>query len=300
MVDVAESSAAKELVHEADVPFFPSLDDLLREPGAEAIDICTPSGLHAEQAIQAMQAERHVLVEKPMALSRQDCDRMLAAQGGAGVKLGVVSQHRFDPSIQYLSRLIKEGDLGTLILGTALVPWHRTQAYYDQAPWRGTRAMDGGVFLNQAIHCVDLLLYFLGKAVSVSGYARTVTHSMESEDLGVMSIEFESGALATLAATTAAFPERDPRIEIIGTDGSAVIEGDRLTYLSSRSGAQPYLKRSEDWLFSSSHAAQIADFLASIREDRAPVVDGIAGRRAVEVIMAALESEEKGDHVALS
>lgn len=300
VADVPESAVAQELAEEFSVPFFPGLENMLKYAGIEAVDVCTPSGLHAEQAIRAMRAGRHTVVEKPMVLTIEDCDQMLAVQRDSGVKLTVISQHRFDAPVRYVQSLLEEEELGRPVLANALVPWERTQAYYDQAAWRGTRAMDGGVFLNQAVHYVDLLLWLFGAATSVNCFADTLTHSMETEDVGVMAIRFQSGALGTLSATTAAFPEREPHIEIMGDAGSAVLEGDRLVFLEIRSG-----KRHVDWKppgfsrFSSSHTAQLADFIEAIRDDREPLVSGREGRRPVELIVAALESARTGREVSI-
>jgi UDP-N-acetyl-2-amino-2-deoxyglucuronate dehydrogenase len=173
-----------------------------------------------------------VIVEKPMEISHAAIKQMLRAQQECGVKLAVISQHRFDPASLQVHDLIEEQAFGRLVLGNAIVPWWRSQAYYDSGAWRGTWKLDGGgVLMNQSIHSIDLLQWFMGPVRSVYAYTDTLAHRIETEDVAVAVLRFENGALGTIAATTAAYPGVTTRIEIFGDKGSAVIENDKLSYL---------------------------------------------------------------------
>jgi UDP-N-acetyl-2-amino-2-deoxyglucuronate dehydrogenase len=289
----------EELAGRYQAKAYASLDDMLIETPVDIVNICTPSGLHAAQAIQVMQTGRHVMVEKPMALTRPSIEEMLQVQGAADVKLAVISQHRFDPSARRLHRLIARKCFGRISLGIAHVSWWRAQAYYNSAGWRGTQVMDGGVLFNQAIHCVDLLLWLLGPVDGVIGYTGTLAHRMETEDTAVGILRFRRGALGAITATTAAFPERQTRIEILGEFGSAILAGDRLEFLELKGEESIATVDVEDRRFGDSHQAQIADMIEAVREDRPPLVDGVEGRRAVDAILAILESAETGSEVTI-
>lgn len=305
-----------ELAGQYGVRAYPDLETLLAAEAVDAVSIATPSGMHAEGAITAMHAGRHVVVEKPADITLPAIDRMLAVQREAGVKLAVISQHRWDPVSQRLYAAVSAGDLGRLVLGNAQVLWWRSQAYYDQGGWRGTWAMDGGgILMNQSIHCIDLLLWFMGPVQSVRAYTGTLAHAIETEDTAVASLRFASGALGSISATTAAYPGYATRIEVFGDRGSAAIENDRLAFLHTsdtteaghyglspgdvRAQSAAFAVKSENEPAIDTHAAQIADFIQSIHEDGAPLVDGIAGRRAVELILAIYESARTGREVTL-
>jgi predicted dehydrogenase len=301
------------------VPAYRSLDEMLRKERLDAVTICTPSGAHAEPAIVAMQAGFHVLVEKPIEITLGRIDRMLSAQRESGVVLGGVFQHRFDHASQVVHRLMDEGAFGTVVLGTANLLWWRSQGYYDSGAWRGTWALDGGgVLMNQTIHTIDLLLWTLGPVAAVRAYTDTLAHRMETEDTAVASLRFTSGALGTIVATTAAYPGVATRLEILGTAGSAIVQNDRLTYLhlardesapAGDYGAAPagHGDPASGGALSdsvavevNSHTAQIADFVAAVREGRPPLVHGRAARAPVELIEAIYRSARTGEEVVLS
>src|SRR5207248_5580994 len=194
--------------------------------------VCTPSGKHGEHACLIMRSGRHVIVEKPMEIRRATLDEMLRVQKETGVKLAVISQHRFDPASQQVRKLLDEQAFGRLVLGNAVIPWWRSQEYYDSGAWRGTWELDGGgVLMNQSIHSIDLLQWFMGPVKSVYAYTDTLVHHMETEDVAVAVLRFANGALGTIAATTGAYPGVATRVEIFGEKGSAVIENDGPSYL---------------------------------------------------------------------
>jgi UDP-N-acetyl-2-amino-2-deoxyglucuronate dehydrogenase len=302
---------AEKLAAKYGVPAYTDLQEMLDQQQLDAVTICTPSGMHGAQACQVMRSGRHVLVEKPMDVRRETLDEMLRVQREAGVKLAVISQHRFDPAAQQVHELIAAGAFGRLVLGNASVAWWRAQAYYDSGKWRGTRALDGGVLRNQAIHSIDVLQWLMGPVRTVYAYADTLTHRIESEDAAVAVLRFANGALGTIAATTGSYPGDLTRIEVCGNQGAAVIENDKLAYLrvagddaatTAESGAPvPGVTGGTTAPIpaASGHARQVAGFIRAIREDGTPEIDGLAGRQPVDLILAIYESARTGQEVTL-
>lgn len=298
---------------------YSSLQEMLESEPLDVVIICAPSGLHGEMACQVMRSGRHVIVEKPMEISREALDEMQRAQRETGMKLAVISQHRFDPASQQVRQLLDEQAFGRLVLGGASIPWWRSQAYYESGAWRGTWKLDGGgVLMNQAIHSIDLLQWFMGPVRSVFAYTDTLAHRMETEDVAVAVLRFQNGALGTIAATTGAYPGVATRIEVFGERGSAMIENDRLAYLrlardekeavgayglaaqaSAPAPETPSAAQNPAALSISGHALQIADMIRVICEDGTPLVDGDAGRAPVEIILSIYESARTGREVVL-
>jgi UDP-N-acetyl-2-amino-2-deoxyglucuronate dehydrogenase len=286
----------------------PSLDDLLARRDVDVVCVCVPSGLHAEVGIRAAKAGKHLVVEKPVDVTLEAADRLIAAARQAGVALTVMSQHRFDPGVAELKRLIDDGALGTPVLGEAATKWYRTQAYYDSAPWRGTWAMDGGALLNQGIHYVDLLRWCMGPAAEVTAVCTTQAHAIEVEDTALAIVRFASGAVGTITATTAAYPGFPQRLEITGTDGTVTVEDGQLvrsvlrgTAPESATARRPEQAAAADpaALDAAVHAAQLADLLAAVDDGREPAVSGESGREALEIVRAVYESSRTGRTVTL-
>jgi UDP-N-acetyl-2-amino-2-deoxyglucuronate dehydrogenase len=279
-------------------------EELLADPAVDVVCICTPSGQHAPQTIAAACAGKHVLVEKPMALSLTDADAMIAACEQAGVKLGVAFQSRAKPLFQRIHSAIEAGDLGELTLGVVTLPYSRPQAYYDQADWRGTWAMDGGgVLMNQGIHQVDLLVWCMGDPVEVQAYADTLHRGIEVEDTLAATLHYANGALATITATTTAAPGFPHRIEIYGTNGGIQTEGDALVRWALSEPAQATVESPETGfavdagaggdprgISAAGHIAIFRDFIHALREGRAPLVDGMEGRRSLAVVLAVYQA----------
>ncbi len=299
---------------------YPDLQSMLQREALDVVIVCTPSGLHGEHACQIMRAGRHVIVEKPMEIRREALDEMLRVQQETGMKLAVISQHRFDPASQQVRQLVDDHSFGKLVMGNALIPWWRSQAYYDSGAWRGTWKLDGGgVLMNQSIHSIDLLQWLMGPVQSVMAYTDTLVHRMETEDVAVAALRFASGALGVIAATTGAYPGVTTRIEIFGNQGSAIIENDELAFLhlarDEKEVAGDYgasMKRKPDQgpnsrgassnpaaLVANNHALQIADMIRTIREDGTPLVDGYAGRQPVEIILSIYESARTHREITL-
>lgn len=300
---------------------YHDLQSMLQRERLDVVIICTPSGLHGEHACQVMRAGRNVIVEKPMEIRREALDEMLRVQQETGMKLAVISQHRFDPASQQVRQLVDEQAFGRLVLGNTLIPWWRSQAYYDSGAWRGTWKLDGGgVLMNQSIHSIDLLQWLMGPVKSVVAYTDTLAHRMETEDVAVAALRFASGALGIIAATTGAYPGVTTRIEVFGNQGSAIIENDELAFLRlardekeaasdygvnmkpTRSGQEPNssgASANPAAIVANSHALQIANMIRAIRENGIPLVDGYAGRQPVEIILSIYESARTRQEVIL-
>jgi UDP-N-acetyl-2-amino-2-deoxyglucuronate dehydrogenase len=255
------------------------------------------------------------VVEKPIDVTLAAADRLIEAARAAGVRLTVISQHRFDPGLVELKRLLGDGALGRLVLAEASTKWYRTQGYYDSAAWRGTWAMDGGSLMNQGVHYVDLLRWCMGPVTEVTAVCTTQAHQIEVEDTALAIVRFGSGAVGTILSSTAAFPGFPQRLEVTGTDGTVIIEDGRIVRraFGTQAGTDPRTGPDDGAgpgaigaaadpaaIDVASHAAQIADLLAAIEEGRAPAVDGQAGRDALEIVCAVYESARTGRTVRLT
>jgi UDP-N-acetyl-2-amino-2-deoxyglucuronate dehydrogenase len=313
VTDVAEGAAAAFAAARG-CAAEPSLDRLLARPDVDVVCVCVPSGLHAEVGVQAARAGKHLVVEKPIDVTLTAADRLIEAARAAGVALTVISQHRFDPGLVELKRLLADDALGRLVLGEASTKWYRTQAYYDSAAWRGTWAIDGGSLMNQGIHYVDLLRWCMGPVAEVTAVMATQAHQVEVEDTALALVRFCSGAVGTILSSTAAFPGFPQRLEVTGTDGTVIVEDGRIIRRAfgaqadegtdgSGAGAEGIgaLGGAADpaTIDVASHAAQIADLLAAVGEGRPPAVDGQAGRDALEIVCAVYESARTGRPVRL-
>lgn len=274
--------------------------ELLARPDVDVVCICTPSGQHAAQAMAAAQAGKHVLVEKPMALSLAGAETMIERCAQAGVKLGVVLQRRMEPVFHRVRAAVQGGDLGDLTLGVVTMPYHRPQAYYDQAEWRGTWALDGGgVLMNQGIHIVDLLIWLMGNPTEVKAYGGTLKHQIEVEDILAATLRFANGGLATLTATTTAAPGFPHRLELYGSNGGIQIEGETIVRWQLADPAKATVEPPEvgqpsgagaggdpRGIAPTGHIAIVRDFIEAIREDRAPAIDGAESWRSLATVLA--------------
>ncbi len=281
-------------------------EDILNDPEIDVVDITLPSGLHAEFGVRAANAGKHVLVEKPIDVTLQKADVLIETCERNEVTLGVVSQNRFTDDMLKLYGLLDSGKLGRLLQGDAIVKWYRPQSYYDQGDWRGTWALDGGgAFMNQGIHFVDLLLSVMGPAKTVVARTRTVAHSIEVEDQGAALLEFESGALGVIQASTAFYPGLPARLEIHGTRGTAIFEGTELSFLQVE-GEAPFQKEKVAAGGAAKPMAipvtpfvrQFSDFIAAVRDKRPPKVSGREARRALALVLAIYKSSRTGKVVS--
>jgi predicted dehydrogenase len=273
---------------------------MLEQPGLDAVSICTPSGMHAAMGIAAAEAGKHVVVEKPMALSLQDADDLIKACEEHGVKLAVCFQNRFNPPVQKLRRALEAGRFGKLTHGSAVIRWFRPQDYYDQAPWRGTWAMDGGCLMNQSIHNIDLLQWMLGPVESVCGYTATNLRKIEAEDVGVAVLKFKNGALGVIEASTTVYPENlEETLSIFGEKGTAALGGIavnkietwKFADLTEEIGEPEHLQQDVPNVYGYGHEALIGDFIEAVHDDRKPYIDGREGRNALEVVLSIYQSK---------
>ena len=321
---------AKAMAEKFDVKrLYGSFNELLADKDLDVICICTPSGMHAEMAIAAMEGGKHVVIEKPMEVTLEACDRMIAAEDRTGKTLTVISQHRFDAATQLVKDAIDSGKLGKIIMADAHVKWWRTQEYYDSGDWRGTWKWDGGgALMNQGVHTIDVLQYLVGGVNRLWAQTRTGAHTgIEGEDIAVACLDFACGAVGTFTATTAAYKGHPVRIDIYGTEGSAIIEGDRLKSMMFKNGQvvtgeeaaahavsvarggtasvkdeaasrQTSAKQGATW--GDSHRAQFQNFLNAIRTGTKPLIDGRAARKPLEIIMGFYQSQRSGNPTILN
>jgi predicted dehydrogenase len=276
---------------------YDDLDRFLRHDGLDAVVVGSPSGLHATHAGAAAERGLHVLVEKPLDISTERADQLIAICERAGVTLGVIFQDRTTPDLVWLKRLIDAGALGRPILASARVRWYRPPEYYATSSWRGTWRLDGGgAVMNQGIHSIDLLLWLLGDVDRVHASTRTALHKIETEDTAVACLEFASGAIGTYEAATSAYPGLPRRVELTGTEGTVIVEQDRVVSVDLRTPSPPLPPREEVNANPSStsavvsdirgHQRVIADFIAAVADDRSPLCDGRDGRRSVALVEA--------------
>lgn len=299
------------LADAAGAPAYQDLDAFFSHRPMDAVLIGSPSGLHAEHGIAVARHGLHVLVEKPIDITTERADALIAACENAHVKLGVFFQDRAASDIQKLKRVIDSGELGKPILISASVRWFRPPEYYRNSNWRGTWALDGGgALMNQGIHTVDLLLWLFGEVSSVWARAITALHEIEVEDTVAASFEFSSGAIGNLEAATSAYPGFSRRLDMTWSQGTVVLVNDRirwanlLTSISDLCGKQP---EPEDERATSpavsgtrGHRAIIEDFIRAIVSDGVPLCDGRDARRSVQLVNAIYESSRSGLAVSIS
>ncbi len=292
---------AEHLAAEYGAEACDTLEALLAHRPMDMVAIGSPSGLHAEHGIAAARRGLHVLVEKPIDVTLDRADALIAEAASRGVTLGVIFQDRFKAGVRRLKALVDEGRLGTPILATAHVKWYRPPSYYRESAWRGTRALDGGgALMNQAVHTVDLLLWLFGPVRRVFGKTAARLHDIEVEDTAVGVLEFASGALGTLEATTAAYPGYARGLELTGSNGTLRLDGDRLAAIDLRNSvsdvvdapeaAPPESAASPVVSDVSAHRAVFEDFIRAVRDGASPCCDGVQGRRSVELIDAIYRS----------
>lgn len=273
-----------------------SFEAALKHSDIHALSLCTPNGQHAEQTIAAAKAGKHVMVEKPLALNPADADAMIAACEQANVTLAVMLQRRGEVLFQKVQQAVAAGDLGALRMGLISMPYFRGDAYYQQAAWRGTWALDGGgVLINQGIHLLDLLVWYFGDPVNVHAHGGTLEHTIEVEDTLVGVLEFASGAKATITATTTAAPGFAHRLELYGDKGGIQIEGEQVRrWTLTQPGQIELLAEANDnnagagadpkGIAATGHISLMQDFVSSIHHDHAPLVSGSEGKRSLQAV----------------
>ena len=306
--DVIEDKA-RSLGEEFDVPWYTDMHELAAEIKPDVFVILSQSGHHARHAIDLAPYGKHILVEKPMALTLKDADAMISACDSNGVKLFVIKQNRFNVPVLKLREALEQDRFGRLVLGTVRVRWCRTQEYYDQDAWRGTWAMDGGVLTNQASHHIDLLEWMMGDVESVFARSTAALVDIEAEDTAVVTIKFRNGALGIIEATTATRPrDLEGSLSLLGEHGSVEIGGfavnEMRTWEFDPTVEEDSVVREKFSVnppdgYGFGHKAYYEHVVDCIAKDKQHLVDGFEGRRSLELISAIYESIETGREVQL-
>lgn len=283
---------------------------LMENPDLDLVAIATESGEHAPIALDCIDAEKNLIIEKPIALSMADANEIIRRSAEKGVKVSACHQNRFNIAIRKLRDAMEAGRFGNLSHGSIHVRWNRNRNYYSQAPWRGTWAQDGGCLMNQCIHGIDLLRWMMGDdVVEVYGATRQRMHDyLEAEDVGVATVKFSNGALGVIEGTTNVFPENlEETLYIFGSEGTAKIGGTStnnidvwdFSDMSDDDFESKGLKEQTSNVYGNGHTALYRDVIDAIENDREPYVDAIAGRNALEMVLAIYKSQRTGLPVTL-
>lgn len=306
--DIVETKA-RSIGDRFNVPVYTDMHEMMRAESIDVVVVLTESGLHARHVTELAPYGKHVVVEKPMALTLDDVDAMIQACDKFGVRLFVVKQNRFNVPVIKAREALEAGRFGKLVLGTVRVRWCRPQSYYDQASWRGTWALDGGVLTNQASHHVDLLEWMMGDVESVYAKATTALAKIEAEDTAVVVLKFVNGALGVIEATTAARPtDLEGSLSILGAGGTVEIGGFAVNQMKvwkfgePREGDADVLGQysvNPPNVYGFGHQAYYEHVVECIVENKPHLVDGLVGRKSIELINAIYESVETGQEVKL-
>jgi UDP-N-acetyl-2-amino-2-deoxyglucuronate dehydrogenase len=303
-----DRKALREAAAESGARGYESLPQLLAESNADVVVLATPSGLHPEQTIQIAESRRHVMTEKPMATRWQDGKRMVAACDAAAVRLFVIKQNRRNATLQLLKRAVDKKRFGRIYMVNINVFWSRPQSYYDSAKWRGTWEFDGGAFMNQASHYVDLLDWLIGPIESVQAYTATLARNIQVEDTGVMNVRWRSGALGSVNVTMLTYPKNlEGSITILGEKGTVRVGGVAVNEIQQ----WEFTERDEDdaqvkhatyqttSVYGFGHPLYYDNVIKVLRGEAEPDTDGREGLRSLEVLIAAYLSARDGRRVPL-
>lgn len=312
----AKLKAVCDKIESAMVPYaerygvncYTNLSKLLKDPSIDVICICTPSGLHASIAEEVAAAKKHIVLEKPIALTLQESERIIQAAEENQVKLAVVHPNRFRPVVQELKKIMDRGLLGKISHASVKVNWNRTQDYYDQSAWRGTKLFDGGVLMNQAIHNLDLLLWLLGEPDQVFSMQATRLRKIESEDVSIGVLRFKSGALGVVEASTTVYSSNfEESITIFGEKGTVKIGGKNAIYLEHLEidgVIEDEVKELKEKILADpwgipGHQKIIEDMMTAVKENTNPIVNGVEGKKVLELVLAFYESAQNNAPVTL-
>lgn len=300
---------AQKIGQEFSVPFFSNMHEMMKKMDIDVVVVLTESGRHAEHVVALSPYRKHILVEKPMALTLDDADTMIRVCDKHGIKLFVVKQNRFNVPVLKAREALEKGRLGKLVMGTVRVRWCRDQSYYDQAPWRGTWALDGGVLANQASHHVDILEWMMGEVISVFAMSATALVNIETEDTVVVTLRFKNGALGVIEATTATRPkDLEGSLSLLGEGGTVEIGGFAVNEMKVWNFAK--LEPDDENVMAKysvnppnvygfGHHAYYEHVVDCILNNKQQLVDGLKGRKSLELISAIYESIETGREVYL-
>ncbi len=306
--DIVEEKA-KKIGKQFDIPYFTDVHEMMKSVEIDVVSVLTESGYHAKNVLDIAPYKTHIVVEKPMALTLDDADAMIKACDEAGTKLFVVKQNRFNVPVVKAREALESGRFGKLVLGTVRVRWCRPQHYYDQADWRGTWALDGGVLTNQASHHVDMLEWMMGDVESVQAMSTTALVDIEAEDTAVVILRFKNGALGVIEATTATRPkDLEGSLSILGEKGTVEIGGFAVNQMKVWNFVEP-AEDDDDVMekysvnppnvYGFGHQAYYEHVVDAIQNNRKHLVDGLVGRKSLELINAIYESIETKREVFL-
>lgn len=298
---------AKAFGTQYDVPYYLDMNEMMRKEAIDVVSVLTPSGMHAEHVVKLADHGKHIVVEKPMALTLEDADRMIQKCDEKGVHLFVVKQNRFNVPVVKMREAFHAGRFGQIVMGTVRVRWSRDQSYYNQDSWRGTWRYDGGVFTNQASHHVDLLLWMMGEVESVFARSGTYLVKTETEDTGVAILKFTSGALGIIEATTAVRPkDLEGSISILGSGGTVEISGFAVNEIRhwnfvnespEDASVRKEFSVNPPNVYGFGHKTYLDHVVEVIESGKSALVSGLEGRKSLEVLAAIYESIETGKEV---
>jgi UDP-N-acetyl-2-amino-2-deoxyglucuronate dehydrogenase len=304
----SDESRATEAAAKWGVPHFTNYPQMLAKSDADVIAICTPSGLHSAQGVLAARAGKHVITEKPMSITLEQADALVDACDSNDVRLFVVKQNRLNPSVQLLKRAVEKGRFGRIFLANTTVRWHRPQEYYDAASWRGTWEFDGGAFMNQASHYVDLIQWLVGPVESVMAKTATQARRIEAEDSGIAVLKFRNGALGVIEVNVLTHPRNwEGSITIMGEKGTAKIGGTAVNKVEHWTFAEyddddkliDAASTNPPSVYGFGHEGYYRNVLSVLRGNAQPETDGRAGRKSLELILGIYASAKTGRDVPL-
>jgi UDP-N-acetyl-2-amino-2-deoxyglucuronate dehydrogenase len=305
-----DATRAREMGEKTGVPSFGSIDAMLSGADLDIVSVCTPSGLHPEHGIIAAGAGKHVVSEKPMALSLESAEALIAACEKAGTHLFVVKQNRLNPPVQLLKRAIERGRFGRIFVANVTVRWQRPQEYYDAEKWRGTWSLDGGAIMNQASHYVDLIQWLVGPVESVMAKTATQARRIEAEDSGAAVLQFASGAIGVIEVNVLTYPRNyEGSITIIGENGTVKIGGTSVNKVEHWSFAEyddddklvetGAINTNPPTVYGFGHEGYYRNVVAVLRGKARADTDGREGRKSLALILAIYESARTGRNVTI-
>ncbi len=305
-----ELLAKHELQGDVSIKRYEDYKKMIEEEKPELVSIATESGIHAEIALYCIEKGVNLIIEKPMAMSIEDADKIIRLSEEKGVKVSACHQNRFNVAIQQLRQAMEAGRFGKLSHGSIHVRWNRNKGYYTQAPWRGTWAQDGGALMNQCIHGIDLLRWMMGDEIEeIYGATRQQFHDyLEAEDVGMAVIKFKNGAIGTIEGTTNVYPKNlEETLYIFGENGTVKIGGTSTNNIdvwdfadeTEADSKNKGLKEETSNVYGNGHTSLFSDVIDAIENDKKPYVDAVAGRNALEVVLAIYKSQKTGKSVKL-
>ena len=302
--------AKHDLQTDTSIKRYEDYKQMVAEEKPDLVSIATESGIHAEIALYCIEQGINLIIEKPMAMSIEDADRIISLSEKMGVKVSACHQNRFNVAIQKLRKAVEAGRFGKLSHGSIHVRWNRDHGYYDQASWRGTWAQDGGALMNQCIHGIDLLRWMMGDEIEeVYGATRQQFHDyLEAEDVGMAVVKFKNGAIGTIEGTTNVYPKNlEETLYIFGENGTVKIGGTSTNNIdvwdfadeTEDDSKNKGLKEETSNVYGNGHTSLFADVIDAIQSDRQPYVDAVAGRNALETVLSIYKSQKTGKSVKL-